>query len=74
MYSISYTDRVQALGDLEKKKVSTMAVHGQEQLKADSIARFGKIQLTSFDEHALVDLLAKLWSSLSWITSALFKL
>ena len=36
-----------------------MAAHGQEQSKADAVAMFGKIQLTSFDEHSFLELLAK---------------
>lgn len=36
-----------------------MAVLGQEQSKVDAIARFGKVQLTSFDENSFSELLAK---------------
>ncbi|KAF7918397.1 uncharacterized protein EAE97_011852 [Botrytis byssoidea] len=44
---------------IERREVSILAAHGQEQSKTDAIANFGKIQLTSFDEHSFSDLLAK---------------
>ena len=48
---------------IARKEVSIMAAHGQEQSKADAVAKFGKIQLTSFDEHSFSDLLAKVEKS-----------
>jgi hypothetical protein len=48
---------------IARKEVSIMAAHGQEQSKADTVAKFGKIQLTNFDEHSFSDLLAKVEKS-----------
>jgi hypothetical protein len=48
---------------IARKEVSIMAAHGQEQSKTDAIAMFGKVQLTSFDEHSFSDLLAKVEKS-----------
>jgi len=36
-----------------------MATHGQEKSKVDAIAKFGKKQITSLDEHSFSDLLAQ---------------
>ncbi|KAG9247717.1 P-loop containing nucleoside triphosphate hydrolase protein [Calycina marina] len=42
-----------------KKEVSIMAAHGQEQSRVYTVAKFGKRQLTTFDEQSFADLLAK---------------
>lgn len=48
------------------KEVSIMAAHGQDQSKTDAIASFGKVQVSSLDEHAFFELLIKVCGSWSY--------